>query len=240
MPVLDLVIPLGIGSKHGNDELRILLRSVERNVRDIGRVVVVTQAVPDWLQNAVVVKCGDPLKHNKDGNLIRKVLTALDKLDIRGKFCLSADDAVFFKEIRLADCPLLFNSRGRDEFDANGKRWHRRMVRTFMFFGLQGCNLNHNYEVHAPQVFDADLIRKVIPTVDYQSDIGYCIYTLFRGMCHETGGVEQSPYKDTIEEENQVDAPLDKLFVGYNDTAFDAGLRERLFGIFSEKSKYER
>lgn len=238
--MIDLIVPLGIGSKHGNDELKILLRSVEKNVIDIGRVIIVTQAVPDWLQNAVVVKCGDPLKHNKDGNMIRKVLTALERLDLRGKFCLTCDDTVFMSRISLCECPLLFNSRGRDEFDANGKRWHRRMVRTFDYLASRGIHYDYNYEVHAPQRFCADLIRERIKSVDYRSDIGYGIYTLFRGISDEHGGETQSKFKTTHESIESVDAPLDRMFASYNDDAFNNGFRERLFSIFNTKSKYEK
>ena len=239
MSPIDLVIPLGTGSRYGDDELRICLRSVERHVRCLRRVVVVTCTVPSWLRNVVVVNRGDPLKHNKDGNMINKVLAAIDELGITGRFALCADDNVFMQDVALDEIPMLYNNKVRAEFAVDDRKWHRRMVRTFDFLASRGVELSHNYEVHAPQVFDASVLRDAIRGVDYESDIGYGIYTLFRGLCGETGGVDQRGFKTTHESEADASAPMDRMFAGYNDGAFCNGLRERLFGIFSEKSRYE-
>ena len=240
MPGIDIIIPLGIGSKSDNDELRLLLRSIEANVSGLGRVIVVTQKAPDWLVNVIVLRRGDPLKRNKDGNMINKVIHALEFLDITGDFVLCADDNLFMRKIDLCDIPMLYNSKDRQYFAKDDKKWHRRMVRTFDLLDGFGVHLAHNYEVHAPQKFNAGMLRGLVPKVDYESDIGYGIYTLFRGLCRETGGVEQSPYKTTHEDVETAGYALDRLFAGYNDDAFNAGLRERLFGIFNNKSKYER
>ena len=235
----DLIVPLGTGSKSGNDELRILLRSAERNFLDIGRVIVVTQEPPDWLRNAVVVRCDDPLKHNKDGNMIRKVMTALEQCDVHGEVVVTCDDTVFCQPQRMACCPVLFNRRGRECF-ADPRTWHRRLRRTFEFLDGIGTPLTHNYECHAPQTFDADALRSRVQAVDYRSSIGYGIFTLFRGLCGITGGIDQELFKRTYESRASVSEPMDRQFAGYNDEAFLNGLREKLLAAYPKKSKYER
>ena len=180
---------------------------------------------------------GDPLKHNKDGNMINKVKAAITALGIDSDFILCADDNVFMKD--LDGCPTLYNDKTRNDFTVDRRKWHRRMVRTFDFLESRGIHLNHNYEVHAPQLFNGKAVLSALEGVDYESDIGYGIYTLFRGLCGETGGVDQRLFKTTHETELSADDPLDRLFAGYNDNAFSHGLRERLFSIFDKKSKYE-
>lgn len=238
--MIDLIVPLGVGSCSDNDELRILLRSVEKNVEDIGRVVIVTQKVPDWLCNATIVPCEDTLGHNKDGNMITKVMLALESLDIHGDVCITCDDTVFMSHTKLADCPVLYNSRNRNDFNETGNRWHRRMIRTFDYLESKGVYLSHNYECHAPQVFNADILRDKVPTIDYRSGIGFGIFTLFRALSGETGGIEQSKFKTTHEDIDSVYSCMDKQFAGYKDVSFLKGLRERLFSIFNNKSKYEK
>ncbi len=240
MPCLDLIIPLGVGSKFDNDELRLCLRSAELHAVGLQRVVIVTQAELDWLTNVTIIRRNDPLKKNKDGNMIDKVLLALNTLDIKGDFMLCADDNLFMQDVVLEDCPMIYNSKKRSDFNANGKRWHRRMVRTFDYLASRGIHYDYNYEVHAPQRFCADLIRERIKSVDYRSDIGYGIYTLFRGISDEHGGETQSKFKTTHESIESVDAPLDRMFANYNDDAFKNGFRKRLFSIFNTKSKYEK
>lgn len=244
----DIIIPLGTGSRHGDDELRLLLRSAERNVSDLRHVVIVTQRPPEWLANAVLIRCGDPFARNKDGNMVLKVMHALARMDLHGPVCVTCDDTLFTKPQRLADCPVLFNDRGRqwfadalkDKRNSGSFRWYRRLIRTFDYLTSQGVSLGHNYECHAPQVFDADILRDKVPQVDYKSDIGYGIFTLFRGLSGETGGVDQRRHKATVESVDGIGAPMDGLFAGYNDKAFGNGLRERLLGMFPDKSKYER
>ena len=99
MQKVDIIIPLGSGSKSNNDELKILLRSLEKNGRNFRNIIVVTDEPPPWLCNVKVIPASDELKHNKDGNIIRKVLTALTVCyDITPEFILTADDCAVLKE----------------------------------------------------------------------------------------------------------------------------------------------
>ena len=74
--MVDLIIPLGNGSKSDNDELKILLRSLEKNGVGVRDVVVVTEVPPKWLTGVRIVNQGDPLSKNKDGNLLGKMLAS--------------------------------------------------------------------------------------------------------------------------------------------------------------------
>jgi len=71
--MIDVVYPLGSGSAWDNNELRYSLRSLENNLLDLGRVFVVGQR-PPWLVEAVHIPMEDTHRHNKDANLIDKVL----------------------------------------------------------------------------------------------------------------------------------------------------------------------
>ena len=71
--MIDLVIPLGTGSKSGNDELKLFLRSIEKNGTGIRNILVVTDHVPDWLTGVQIVPQGDIYEKNKDGNIIHTI-----------------------------------------------------------------------------------------------------------------------------------------------------------------------
>lgn len=241
MASLDLIIPLGNGSRSNDDELKLCLRSLDRNTQGIGRVILATKHIPEWIQNVTIVPMGDPLKHNKDGNLINKVVMALINLDIRGDFLLCADDNVFNLPLNLEDIPMICNGRGLNHFSANSdEKWFRRMRRTLEFVKSRGMPVDYNYDSHTPQKFNATKVLRGLGGIDYASDIGYCIYTLFRCVSGETGGVHQNEYKTTHESEGSVNSSMDRMFVGYNDEAFLHGLRERLFEKYPDKSRYEK
>ena len=68
--MVDIIIPLGTGSKNNDDELRLLLRSIEKNGIGYRKIIVVASKIPSWLQNVVTLQMDDTLSHNKDGNII--------------------------------------------------------------------------------------------------------------------------------------------------------------------------
>lgn len=236
--MVDIIIPLGNGSKNNNDELRLFLRSIEKNGIGYRKIIVVASEIPSWLQNVVTLQMDDALKHNKDGNIIRKVLFALTAVpDITPEFVWSADDCILLQEFDFSSVPPIYNARSRERFPADGSIWQRRIRRTFDFFEKRNLPLKHNFESHVPQRFPGRKLLRAMRNVDYQNDIGYGINTLFHGLLGITGGFEQKLFKVTCESE-KVPA-LDKVLLGYNDKGF-AALKKELFRRFPGKSKYER
>ena len=237
--MVDIIIPLGTGSKSNNDELRLLLRSIEKNGCGYRRIIVVATETPSWLQNVVNLKMDDCLRQNKDGNIIRKVLFALTECyDISPEFVWTCDDCVVLKKTDFSLLPPITNARKKNDFPADGSIWQRRVRRTFDFFEDKGLLLSHNYESHTPQRFPSRKLLRAMRGVNFEAGIGYSINTLFFGLLGVSGGFDQSLFK--VSAETAEIPKLNRHFIGYNDKAFYAGLRERLFEMFPDKSKYER
>ncbi len=235
----DLIIPLGTGSRFRNDELRIFLRSLEKNGRGIRRVIAVAAEPPEWLRNVVLLKLDDPLPNNKDGNIIRKILFALKTVgDVPPDFVWSADDCALLRPFDLASVPPVFNARRKEAFAPDGSKWCRRVRRTFDFLESRGVHLDHNFESHTPQRFPSAALLEAMRGIDYESKIGYAVNTLFFGLLGVTGGSDQRLFKETCERDSGW--RFDKTMIGYNDAAFSHGLREELFRRFPDKSKFER
>ena len=237
--MVDIIIPLGTGSKSDNDELRLLLRSIEKNGCGYRRIIVVATEIPSWLQNVVTLKMDDCLRQNKDGNIIRKVLFALTECyDISPEFVWTCDDCVVLKKTDFSLLPPITNARKKSDFPADGSIWQRRVRRTFEFFEKRSFPLEHNYESHTPQIFPSRKLLRAMRGVNFEAGIGYSINTLFYGLLGVSGGFDQSLFKVSAE---TTEVPkLNRHFVGYNDKAFHAGLREKLFELFPDKSTYER
>lgn len=241
---MDYIIPLGSGSRSDNDELRILLRSLERNAYNLGRVIIVSQCAPEWLRNVIVVPMGDELPHNKDGNIINKILTGIKTVGLTGEFVWSADDLAVVKPVDLASLPPIWNRNGRAHFAKEARkpkhRWHERMVRTFDLAEEIGVALECNYEAHAMQRLNANELLNAISGIDYESGLGYGIMTLFAMRTGRMGGEPQERWKTCHETEESAKAGFGTVpFVQYNDKAFLNGLRDRLFQTFPMKSRYE-
>ena len=238
---IPILVPLGNGSRFGNDELRILLRSIDRNVVDAGTVYLMTEHCPEWVDNVVVVPLGDPYTSNKDANLHYKTLTTIERHGI-GRFCWCADDNVFMRPMRLEGMPVVHNHRSYKYFCENNpeSRWRARIRNTFEWAVSRGVFLEHNFEGHVPQLFDGQALVKGMHGVDYTTQPGLTIYTTWRVVTdtwHES--VDQNEVKTTVET-NFIDYKFDKPFLGYNDLGFGSGLREKLLAMFPERSRFEK
>lgn len=243
MTTTDIIIPLGSGSKSDNDELRILLRSLEANAIGLGRIIVVSDCAPSWLDRSrvTVLKMGDAHAHNKDANLIDKTIAAIREFNL-DSFCWFADDNVLMQPLCLSDIPIIRNRRSKSDFADDGI-WHRRVFRTFEWAESLGVHLTHNYETHVPQYFThaRDLAAR-LANVDYQTPPGLSIMTLFRVLLGDVPKLSepQDAWKETYQEDcSGKHIPLAKTFVGYNDAGFSTGLRKRLFEAFPARSIYE-
>lgn len=238
------IIPLGNGSWQGkNDELRLLLRSLEKNALDLGEVYLVTDCCPEWVDREAltVFPMSDIYSGCKDANLHRKTLACIQAFGI-GRFCWCADDNLLCKPMNLADIPVLHNHRPNERFYCQSPtKWQNRVRNTLEWAKARGSALPHNYECHCLQIFDGQALLRGMQDVDYVTQPGLTIYTTWRVVTDSwRESQNQLDFKNTYELPcTATDIRFDKPFIGYNDTAFGC-IRERLFKEFPETSKYER
>lgn len=250
MSNIPVIIPLGCGSTHHNDELRFLLRSLERNAIGLGTIYIATIYKPSWLKESdglVVVPIKDIYKDNKDANLFEKTLRTIEKHNI-GDFVFTADDAAFLKPIELCSIPVIHNHRPNSLFYCDKpSKWQRRVMNTLEWAKGMGVELPHNLECHCPQLFDGRKLLEGMKDVDYVSQPGLVIYTTWRvvtGSWQESD--RQAGWKWTFE------TPMDesvttmaegelvsRAFIGYNE-ACSTRVLARLGRMFPTPSRYER
>lgn len=246
MEDLPIIVPYRLDEswQGRGDELRLFLRSVDRNVTGLSRVCLVTDQVPGWLNldepSLMVVDQGNPFAHCKDANLFLKVQLALEALGGPARWCFSADDSMFLWPCDLRVLPVVFNGSTRDWYAAQNGKWYRRMVHTFDWLAEHGVRMDYAYDCHVPQVFS--LTAGDIAAVPYGDGQGFCIYTLWRGLegiCR--GGVYQPLVVSRYASPEDVVRVRPALpFCTYNDPPFGAGLRELLFRLFPDKSRFEK
>lgn len=233
---VDVIIPLGPGSVDGqNDELKILLRSLEICCTGVGRIIIVTDCPPDWLDpdTVCILPMGDKHDDNKDANLIDKTLAAIEKFNVKS-FIWMADDNVIMRPLDLREAPKVFNNRTRSSF-TDQRIWHNRMRHTFDVFPQLTCN----FDSHTPQPFkNAAKLLQAMRSVNYQAKPGLCIMTAFYAAMGEIdGGIDQNTVKTTAGKD--FDGDIDtRLYLGYDDKGFPS-IKRKLFSIFYDHSHYE-
>lgn len=234
---VDVVLPLGNGSRNNNDELRICLRSIERFMPAIGKVWLLTSYAPDWVRNVEIIDIPDKHKHNKDANLFDKVLSAASNPRVSKTFVFFSDDQCLIAPFDPFTAQVVYNTRGPSAFTTTGT-WHRRMAHTFEYLKSKGVELDCNFDGHVPMVYTKEEFVRALKGVDYVPEPGFCINTLVCGILGKPKEVSMNDVKVTAESGG--DRKFDgKLYVGYNDTGFSGGMRDALFKAFPLKSKYE-
>lgn len=70
---MDVVIPLGSGSRWQDNELRFCLRAVEKHLKGYDRIYIVGRK-PDWIQNIEFIPYVEA--HTRERNIMEKVRRA--------------------------------------------------------------------------------------------------------------------------------------------------------------------
>lgn len=236
----DIVIPLGTGSCRNNFELRMALRSIARYAVNAGNIYIAASALPDWVCQVKTLLVPDRHKHNKDANIIEKILAAVNLPELSENFVFWSDDQLALNNFDAGNLPISCNPRQYKDFDSK-KIWHRRMRNTFDYLLKNNIKLNCNFDSHVPVTMQKTLFKKIMQDADYTQEPGYCINTLYYGMAGLQGGIKQKVIKYTAESSKKLNClPLDKLFLGYNDAAMQSDLPQLLQEHFKEKCKYEK
>lgn len=241
--LFDVVYPLGAGSVWNDNELRYSLRSMEKNLRDLGRVFVVGHK-PDWLINVVHIPMKDIHRKNKDANLIDKVLAAC-RTGVSDKFLFASDDQCLLQPVSLAELKAYHIGRLEDkpaDFWGGG-RWKRRLRRTYGLL-LHEEKTTFHYDSHVPMVYERESFESVMTSWPYQQGIGYCINTLYFNMLAIKEQYEMQGQKLTLEQPvpsaDEIRAKLiGKTYLGYSDAGLTDGLRTILAELFPEPSQFE-
>ncbi len=233
---IDVVYPIGDGSIWDNNELRYSIRSVEKNFLDLGRIWIVGRK-PDWLTGVCWIPMEDVHKHNKDANLIDKVLAAC-RAGVTEQFVFCSDDQIFLKPIRFSEMRALHygDLTGRDKW-ASGSWWRRLRATRDVLLG-RGLSTVKNFDSHCPTPYNREKFMALMPTFDYAPPPGFTINTLY--CCAAGVDGEKVGRKKVTAEAKQNDA--DKIregmngrwYLGYNDGGLTDGLKKVLAEMFGE------
>ena len=171
MPI-DVMYPLSSKSSWEDNELRYSLRSMEKFFPEMGRVFVVGHR-PPWLTNVVHLPAVDSYRHNKDANLITKVLLACAN-GISDTFLRCSDDQCLLRLATVDD--LVPRHCGHVKCGRGG--WWARFVSTCRV--LQSRNLPFlYYECHIPMLYDRDDFVCTVTQFPFGEGNGFTINSLY-------------------------------------------------------------
>ena len=238
---IDVVYPLGRGSKWQDNELRYSLRSLVQHFPDLGRVFVVGEK-PAWLTKVVHIPHPDRHKHNKDANIIEKVLAAC-AAGISEKFVFMSDDQLFLRPVRFSEMtPLhLGDLAGRNKNYWKGK-WKQHLKNTVERLRSLALSTLH-FDSHCPTPIERDKFVAAASAHPFR-EVPFTINTLYVNAAKIPGRPRgdrkitlESPIKEPEKIREMLNGPA--LYLGFNDGGLTPALKTVLAERFPDKSPYE-
>lgn len=245
MEAIDLVYVLGTGSKWNNNEIRFSLRSVSKNLQNVGKIFIVGE-MPAFLQNCIHVPCEDIFDPgiNADGNMTHKLLGVCRRKDLSDDFLFMNDDFIINKPIAANKIPWLHKedmaTRPPNYWTSQFYRY--RLKRTFDELKARKM-ATLQYDYHAPMLMNKHKFISVMEQFDYANDIGYTFRSLY-GNSLKLPAIPFAEFKTTVFHHYNLDKILTKVlnitFIGFNDDGLNRSLKWWLIDTFRSKSRYEK
>lgn len=245
---IDVVYVLGTGSRWDNNEIRFSLRSLEKNLKNMGRVFVVGEC-PNFLQNVIHIPANDEFNPNvnADGNIILKVLTACKDERLSEDFLFINDDHLVLKSMDANEVPPIHKGN-MQKFPEEYWRlnyWRGRLKRTMET--LVDLNLPcYHFDCHTPILFNKTAFPEVMTNFDFKDGIGLTMKSLYGNLMYAGKGVrvKLKGQKRTVFHNytlHQLDERLAVCdFMSFNDQGLNRSLKRWLFRNFPQPSTFEK
>jgi hypothetical protein len=237
-PSIDILIPLGPGSKKDNVELRYALRSIERHVTGYRRIVVVG-AIPAWLRETDRVL---PVQWNeasgpKAYRIAAKVSRVFDTLDVTDRLAFWNDDFVTLRGYDIRTLPPYYTG-----VLARAKTNGYRALLDRTGKALSAANLpQRNYDLHTPILYDRERFLGLTAWWERSRHCGGLVVKSVYGnhYYHETG-VVTSDSKLQANWVDRIDVLAARRWVlSYGDAALQHGFGEWLRAHYPDPSPAE-
>lgn len=156
---MDVVYVIGSGSKWDNNELRYSLRSICRYGIGLGRVFIVGDKLPEFVNPARVtfIKYADKPGGSPARNVYSKIAQIFYQTHL-DKFLLSSDDHFFIKEtiFEYGHYPILYKGLAMPmpgEKGIGDKRYLQTMIDTGRFMEWMGLEDRKYFEGHTNKLY---------------------------------------------------------------------------------------
>jgi hypothetical protein len=175
--------PLGGKAGWDDNELRYMLRSLEKNVDAEFDITVYSDHNVPWLRNVKFKIIDRPRDGNYENfwDTLNKIYSYSvahrhSKMDT---FIYIYDDVVLLKKSRVGDLSELFNVALQEDIIDNQKRNKTKHGRTIKK-ALELTNGKYNYETHMPRLYHANIVLEVFKLYNvFSCDIPPSFATLY-------------------------------------------------------------
>lgn len=246
---VDILLPLGTGSRSGNCELRFALRSIEAHASGFRRVVVVGED-PGFLADSdrlLLFKCPEAERGNHESRIASKLARALASGVTTPHVAMWNDDYVLTAPVDLRR--LAFHHKGslpepgsRKAQKAHRDRYTRALVETGRALAAAGRR-SLNYDLHMPTLLQRDWFLALQPwwAASEATSYGYVVKSVYCNAALEEPGEPDPDCKLKTFDGATIESKTASRWVfSYADGALEGGLHGWLNRRLNRKSCFEK
>lgn len=235
---MDVLYILGKGSLFGNDELRYSLRSLENNVSNVGRVIVVGED-PGFLSDEVEYHYIEEGFGNKEWRIGAKILEACDRGIVKRNFFFVNDDHFFIQPTKTTRYPNY--CKGNLINPKIVGTYQRALNDTAAYLLALGKTALH-FDVHTPIVYNPKKFKELREAIakSKKARHGYVVKSLY-GNIHKLKPTAYVDKKLQILRGGYDDPQIkDGHVISCSDRGWKYGVGDFVKELFPNKSKYEK
>lgn len=245
---IDVVIPLGVGSKFRDMELRYCLRSLERYGRGVRRVVIVGQK-PKWLSAAATHVACPWIDAPKDARIALKTLWTFENSDVSDEILFANDDYFFLGDFD-ARTVAPYQRGNLLDFalpkEGEQSAYEKILEATYEALSL-GKLPTYHYDIHVPIRYRRDVFVSLKPWWEKsrKSTNGLVVKSIYGNFTNDTlPGPHLADFKlASFSNEPDFETLLakfpDRWVISYADQPLYQGFETVLFNRFPAKSRFE-
>jgi len=236
---IDILLPLGPGSRYGNAEVRMALRSIARHAVGVRRVVVIG-AIPPFLRSTDTVECV-PLREfkcNKASRISQKVLWAFQNLDLTPTIAFWNDDYLLLRDQDVRTIP---NHCHGQLWRKPKSHWNRLLNHTGVVLRDAGFSSRH-FDIHIPILYERE---KWLAIADWwersrRDALGLVAKSVYGNIhCQGTEARANDAKLQSNWQTRLDDLQRYRWIVSYGDAALDNGFVTWMQGRFSTPTNAE-
>lgn len=172
---MTVLYPLGTGSRYGNFELRMSLRSIEKNLSGFTNVVLIGEK-PPWIHNITHVGFKDTSRI-ADQNICRKILRACECEEVTEDFLFFNDDHFLLHPFTI-DFPYFYNDTLEKYVKKkSGSEYAKRARNTLDYLINRELPIKH-FDIHTPIIYNKSHCKAIFSALPWTSS-GYILKSVY-------------------------------------------------------------
>lgn len=224
-PPIDILIPLGAGSRHDDLELRYALRSIHAHATGV-RCVWIVGRIPPWLHETDSLRLvpREEIDAPKASRISTKIEWACGNLDLTERFAFWNDDYLLVQDLDVRTIPAWYHGdlfRGQDS-----EGWQRLLNHTGEAMQAAGRPAKH-YDIHVPMLIER---QKYLALADWWArsrtdpDGGFTMKSVYGNHYCDAAAVPYEDAKLADKWPTRIDSlAVERPVISYGNPALEAG-----------------